>query len=179
MINKQGILILAVILFSPTFALADNIPGHFKGGNKYVTLSEGFTDQEDLQNGSARCNLLFSLPKENGLQTTSIGGASLSEIAKGANGPDLDMQLSTGMDSDSRRVKGVDFDANQSASSEKEKGKGWGKRNAGDGNGIGVGSVVPSPLSSVAEPELQTLLLFGLTGLGMVYYRRKTVRIAF
>jgi len=175
-INKQEILILAAILFSPAFALADNSPA------KYVSLSDGFTDQQDWQNSSARCNFMFSLPKETGLQTNSIGGASLSEIAQGANRPDLGTQLSTGMDPDSRPGKWVDFDANQGASSEKEKGKGRGKHNAGDGNGngigVGVGGVVSSPLSSVPEPGSQTLLLFGLIGLG-IYCRRKTLRNAF
>jgi hypothetical protein len=159
--NKQGTLLLAVILAAPAFAFADSVPCHSKGGNKYVSLSDGFTGQQELQDGSARCNFLFSSPKENELQTTSIS------------------VLSTGISSDSRPVTVVDFGGNKGTSFGRDKGKGRGKEHGGDGEGngagAGVGSGGTSPLVSVAEPGLQTLLLFGLGGLGFVFYRRKTL----
>ena len=170
--KKQEAFLLAVILAAPAFAFADDISGHSKGGNKYVTLSEGMTGQQDLQESSARCNFLFSVPKENGVQTTSIAGASLSEIAKGDKGSNL-----SGMGSGNQPATLLTSGANEGASSGNGKGKGHGKQNGGvgDGNGTAPGSGGVSSTVPIAEPASQTLLLFGLAGLGMLSYRRKTL----
>jgi PEP-CTERM motif len=177
--NQQATLLIAVILAAPVFAVADNIPAHFKGGSKYVALSEGFADQQDLQGGSARCNFLFSSIKENGSKTSSVAGGSLNEFAKGEMGSNLGALPRTGMGSDSSPVKVVDFGSNQgtSSASAKNNGKGDGKHNGNDGNrnGTGVGSETPSPVISVPEPESQTLLLVGLAGLGVFVFRRRTL----
>lgn len=175
--NKQGTLLLAVILAAPAFAFADNIPGHSKGGNNNVSLSEGFTGQQELQDGSAKCNFLFSSPKENGVQTTSISGASLSDFAKGDKSSNLGTLAGTGISSDSRPVNVVDFGSNKDSSFGRDEGKGRGKHNGGDGdgNGPGVGSGDPPPAVSVAEPGSQSFLLFGLAGMGTLFYRRKTL----
>jgi hypothetical protein len=168
--KKQGAFLLAVLLAAPAFAFADDISGHSKGGNKYVTLSEGLTGQQDLQESSARCNFLFSSPKENGVQTTSIAGASLSEIAKGGGGSNLGAP-------GSQPATLLTSGANEGASSGNGKGKGLGKQNGGAGDGIGTaaGSGGASPTVPIAEPSSQTLLLFGLAGLGMLAYRRKAL----
>jgi len=167
--KKQRAFLLAALLAAPAFAFADNISGHSKGGNKYVTLSEGLTGQQDLQESSARCTFLFSSPKENGVQTTSIAGASLSEIAKGG-GSNLGAP-------GSQPATLLTSGANEGASSGNGKGKGRGKQNggAGDGNGTAAGSSGASPTVPIAEPASQTLLLFGLAGLGMLAYRRKAL----
>jgi hypothetical protein len=167
--NKQAPWLLAVILAAPTFAFADNIPGHSKTGNNYVTFSEGLLDQQDSQGNSARCNFLLSSIKENGSET--------STFAKGEKGTSLGTYLSTGVDSNSHPVKLLDFGANQGASSDKDKGKGWGKPRGGDGddNGSGGSSSAPSPLIAVAEPGSQSVLLFGLAAVGMLFYRRKAL----
>ena len=177
--NKQATLLLAVILAAPAFAVADSIPGHSRNGNKYVTLSDGFTEQQDPQGGSARCNFLFSSIKENGSKTSSIAGGSLGEFAKGEMGSNLGALSRTGMGSDSSPVKVVDFGSNQGTSlaSDKDNGKGDGKHNgnAGNRNGTGVGGETPSPVISVPEPGSQTLLLVGLAGLGVAFFRRRTL----
>jgi len=175
--NQQATLLLAVILAAPAFAVADNIPGHSRSGNNYVTFSEGFTEQQDLQGSSARCNFLLSSIKENGSKSSSIAGASFSEFGKDVKGSNLGALLNTGMESDSRAGKIVDFGANQGASTEKGNGKGQGKpkRGDGDGNSAGTGSGTPAPVVSVPEPASQTLLLVGLAGLGMGFFRRRTL----
>jgi hypothetical protein len=179
--TKRAPLLLAVILAAPAFAFADNIPGHSRTGNSYVTFSEGFTEQQDLQGSSARCNFLFSSVKENGSGTGSVSGAFLTGFAKGDNDSNPGTLLNTEKESDSHPVMLVGFggDGSKSSSFGRDKGKGRGKSNGGDGDGngnaSGTGSGTPPPLTSVAEPGSQTLLLFGLAGLGMLFYRRKTL----
>lgn len=175
--NKQAPLLLAVILAAPAFAFADNIPGHSKTGNNYVTFSEGLTDPQDSPGNSARCNFLLGSVKANEAKTNSISHESFSEFEKGDKGSNLGALLNTGMESDSQHVRLVDFGGNQADSSDKDKGKSQGKRHGGDGdgNGAGVGSGDPPPLVSVPEPGSQTLLLVGLAGLSMAFIRRRTL----
>jgi hypothetical protein len=175
--NQQATLLLAVILAAPAFAVADSIPGHSRNGNNFVSFSEGLTDQQDSQGNSARCNFLVSSIKEEGSKTSSFAPASFSEFVKGEKGANFGVYLSTGMDSDIRPPKVVDYGGNQGASSDKNDGKDKGKHNGtdGDGNGTGVGSGTPEPSIPVAEPASQSLLLVGLAGLGMVFFRRRTL----
>jgi hypothetical protein len=175
--NPRATLLLAVILAAPAFALADTIPGHSKNGNNYVTFSEGFTEQQDLQGSSARCNFLLGSIKENRWNTKSIPHGSFSEFAKGDKSSNFAALPNAGVESDSREVNLVDFrgNGNKNSSFGRDKGKGRGKHSGGDGEGnsSGTGSGTPLPVVSVAEPASQTLLLFGFAGLGLVFYRRK------
>lgn len=171
--SKQGTLLLAVMLAAPAFAAADNIPGHSMGANKYVTFSEGFTSEQKSPGGSAECNFLFSAPKESGLSTISIVSSSSGEIAMREKGSVLD----TGGASSGNSANLVDFSGNNGASSDNDKGTGKGKQsgNSGNGNGSTSGSGDPSPSVVVAEPGSQTLLLYGLAGVALVFYRRKVL----
>ena len=175
--NHQATLLFAVILVAPAFASADNISGHSRSGNSLVSFSEGLADQQDLKGNSARCNFLVSSIKEVGAKSSAFAPASFSEFAKGEKGANLGAYLSTGMDSDVRPPRLVDFGGNQGASSESNNGKGKGKHNGTDGdgndNGTGAGSGAPEPLIPVPEPASQTLVLFGMAGVGLFLYRRK------
>ena len=175
--NRQATLLLAVILAAPAFALADNIPGHSRSGNTYVAFSQGFTEQHGPQSGSARCNFILSSMKLNGVGTNSFARASFSEFAKGDKDANFGAPLNAGVESDSDHIKLADFGGNQDASSDKDHGKGVGNHNDGDGdkNEKGSGNGTPPLEISVAEPGSQTLLLFGLAAVGMLFYRRKTL----
>jgi PEP-CTERM motif len=165
--NKRAPLLLAVILAAPAFAFADNIPGHSKTGNNFVSFSEGLTDQQDSQGNSARCNFLLSSIKQNGSNTGSF--------TMGGKDANLGTHLSTGMASNTNPIKLFDLGANQGASSDKNKRKGPDKHDGDNsgGDGSGVGGGLPSPVIAVPEPGSQLLLLFGLTGAGILFYRRK------
>jgi hypothetical protein len=170
--NQQATLLLALILAAPVFALADHIPGHSRTGNNYVSFSEGFADQQDSQDNSARCNFLLSSIKENESGTISF--------AKGEKATNLGSYLSAGMGSNTQPVKLIDFGASQGASSDNDKGKGPVKHHGGDGDGNGsVGaSGAPSPLI-VAEPGSQSLLLFGLAAVAMFFSGVRLLRTQF
>jgi len=175
-------LLLALILTAPALAFADNIPGHSRSGNDYVTFSEGFTEQQDLQSSSARCNFLLGSIKESGSNTNSIPHASFSEFARGDKGSNFGAAPNAGVESGSREANLVDFrgNGNKSSSFGRDKGKGHGKHGGGDGDGnsSGTGSGIPLPVVSVAEPGARTLLLFGFAGLGLFFYRRKRLTAA-
>jgi len=175
--NKRGTLLLAAILAVPAFAAADGIPGHSKGGTKYVSLSEGFTGEQDLQGSSARCSFLFSSVRDGGIETSSTGGVALSDVAKGDMSAKFGV-LGAGVGSDSRPAEKGDFDADHGASSEGGSGKGRGDHHWGDLDGTGEESSFSSTGISVAEPGSQAFLLFGLAALGTVFYRRITLRHA-
>jgi hypothetical protein len=159
--HKNTAWFLAFTLAAAAPLFADTIPGHSRGGSKYVTFSEGFTSQQNGQGSSAECNFLLGAPKANGLSTNSIAGSPSAGIA------------ATGAS-----VKFVDFSGNNGASSDmgKGKGKGKGKQGGGSGNGNGTtsGGGTTAPLIAVAEPGSRSLLLFGLAGLSMLVFRRKT-----
>ena len=169
--TKQAPMLLAVILAAPALAFADNIPGHSKTGNNYVTFSEGLTDQQDSQASSARCNILSGSIKENGSETNSF-----ARDEKSAN---FASYLSPGVGSNAHPVALVDFGPDQGASSDNDKGKGKAKGKQGEGSGNGNGTTsangAPSPVIAITEPGSQPLLLFGLAGVGMLFYRRKTL----
>jgi len=175
---KNAASFLALTLAAAVPLFADAIPGHSRGGNKYVTFSEGFTSQQNGQGASAECNFLLGAPKENGLSTSSFAGTSSSVIAKGEKGS----ELGSGGASSGNSVNLVDFSGNNGTSSDKDKGKGKGKGKqgggSGGGNGTAAGNGGSAPLVAVPEPSSQTLLLVGLAGLGMGFFRRRTLTIA-
>lgn len=172
--NKQGTLLLAVILAAPAFAFADNIPGHSKTGNNYVSFSEGLIDQGNSQGNSAKCNFLLGASGEKGLSATTVARSFSSETDKG----EKSSMSAVGSAPEENFVNLVDFAGNNRVSqdTDKDKSKGKGKHAGGSGNGNGPtsGSGTSSPVIAVGEPGSQSLLLFGLAGLGMLVFRRKT-----
>ncbi len=184
--HKQGTLFFAAILLTAAPAFADFIPANTTGGDGDASLAEGFSDQPNLQDGSLRrSSLLISMDKA-GLRINTIAGVSLTDFATGGKNSDLGKLVNSAIGSENRTVKAVDFDTNQGASFDSKKVKLRGKHSFGngdgdgngDGNTGGNGGSSSAPVTSVPEPASQTLVLFGLTGLGMLFYRRNTLRNA-
>lgn len=172
---KNATSFLALTLAAAVPVFADGISSHSGGGSKFVTFSEGFTSSQNLQGASAECNFLLGASREKGrLSASTIAGASSGEAATG----EKSSIFAGGAASSENFVSLVNFARNNGVSSDKDKGegKGKGKQGGGSGNGKGTtsGSGAPSPLIAVAEPGSQSLLLFGLAGLGMLVSRRKT-----
>jgi hypothetical protein len=164
--NKQGILLLAVLFAAASAAFADNFPGHSKDGSKNVSFSEGFTGQESSQGNSAQCNFLIGSWRGNGLSPSSIADTK---------GSDHDTLLGSGLPSGENTVKLVDFGGHEGASSDKDKGKAKHVGESADGTGSGFGTGATPSVIAVAEPGSQSLLLFGLAGVGLLFHRRKTL----
>ena len=160
---KHGTLFLAFVLAAAAPAFADSVPGHSKDTNKYVTFSEDFLGQQDSQGNSAKCNFLSGSPNEAGSQKGSFSAAPFSGFSRG--------------ESATYTLKLVDFGSSHGSSADKDNGKGKGKHDGKDkdGDGSGAGGGTPSPLIAIPEPGSQSLLLFGLAGLGMFVYRRKSL----
>ena len=169
---KTAASFLALTLAAAAPLFADTIPGHSRGGSKYVTFSEGFTSQQNGQGASAECNFLLGAPKLSALSTSSFVGSSSNGLAMGEKGS----ALGSGGAPSGNSINVINFSGNNGASSDKGKGKGKGKQGGGSGNGNGTtaGNGAPAPLIAVAEPGTQSLLLFGLAGLGMLGFRRKS-----
>ncbi len=150
--NKQGTLVLAVFLSIAAPAFADGISAHLGGPEKHFVLAEGFAGQQDFQDSFARHNTLMGSVEENEARSIAISGAL------------------------------VGFHVNQGVSSEGDKVKIHEKHHGdfgyGNGNSNGNGGSASASAVAVAEPGSQTLLLFGLTGLGMFFYRRNYLRDA-
>jgi hypothetical protein len=173
--HKNAASFLAFTLAAAVPLFADSIPGHSRGGSKYVTFSEGFTSEQNVRGGSAECNFLLGAPKEKGLSTSTIVGSFSSAIARGEKGS----ELGSGGASSGNSVHLVDFSGNNGTSSDKDKGKGKAKGKQGGassgGNDAGAGNGGSAPVLPVVEPGSQSLLLVGLAGLGMVFFRRRTL----
>ncbi len=190
---KQGPLFFAAILFTAAPAFADMIPAHATSGGKEIGLAEGFSGQPNLQDGSLRRSSLMTSLNDAGPRINGMVGVSLTDFATGGKSSDLGKLVDSTKVSENLTVKAVDFDVNQGASFENKKVKLRGRHTSGDGNEDGDGNdngnnggggggndggssaPVPAPLTSVPEPASQTLLLFGLTGLGILVYRRNTL----
>ena len=160
---KYGTLFLAFMLATAAPAFADSVPGHSKDTNKYVTFSEDFLGQQDSQGNTAKCNFLSGSPNETGSQKGSFSAASFSGFTRG--------------ESAAHTLKLVDFGSSNGSSADKDNDKDKGKHNGKDKDGdeSGAGGGTPSPLIAIPEPGSQSLLLFGLAGLGMFVYRRKSL----
>jgi len=168
--HKQGTVFLAAILCTAAPAFADIIPAHSRGVHQEVSLAKGITEQQDSQDFSASRNSLLS---------------SETDLAKSGKNTDLGKLVNSEVMFENSSVDAIDFDLTQGAPSEKEKEKirgrhDWrfGNRNGDEkgsgnigGNEGGVGDSTSAPVVSVAEPAAQTLLLFGLAGSGMLFYR--------
>lgn len=188
--NKPATFVLVVILSSAAPAFADHIPARSSAEDKDVTLAKSFSGTQNFQDISVRRDSRIDTVKGNRSRISPTAGASLSDSAKGEKGSALGTFSSTGMGSENAGINVVNFDVNQGASFEKEKIKLRGKHNGGDGNdggnsGVNGGSngggndgSASGPVLSISEPGSRTLLLFGLAGLGMIFYRRNTLRNA-
>lgn len=178
--NKQGILLLLAILGTPVFAFADTIPSHVMDDERLVTRLDGFTDDVDFHGSLAGHDTSLASLEENGPRIFASSGASESRTAKDDRGVDPGKLLGVENDIENLPIQLVDFQADQGVFFQRDKRKIHGKHNGntGDGDGDRNGNGASGSVASVAEPGSQTLLLFGLAGLGMIFYRRTYVRNA-
>lgn len=170
---KTATLFLALSFTAAVPAFADGVSNHSRSGGNFVTFSEGFTSSENLRGASAECNFLSGVSREKGLSASTMAGSFFSETAKGEKS-----WMSVGGAGPSEDIANlVDFTGNSGVSADKDNGKGKGKGKqvgeSGNGNGTTSGSGDPSPTIAAMEPGSQSLVLWGLAGLGILAFRRK------
>ena len=155
--NKKTSLVLFLIMAGAAPAFADSI------------YSEHLQDVEFRANGRDFQFGSFKAPEYRIARESDFG---LSYLGKEDKNSDRFVSFNN-FDDHSQRPFGRDWKhADPFAGNS---GSDWGKGNLGENNGYTQGASSTTP---VAEPGAQTLLLFGLAGLGLFAFRRNSFKNA-
>ena len=171
--QARGLFFLAVILSTAAPGFADQIPADRMDRDRGSVSMQGLFHEKALQDVSALRHFGLNALKEDEFQIESIPYVRMSDLTKDGRIAILVTHVSSGPGSNDRQVRLFDIDSRGDRFGRNEK-KAHRKHNGRDrGDGDGPVSIVATP-----EPGSRTLLLFGLTGLGMVFYRRNWLRNA-
>ena len=165
----RGSFFLAVILSTAAPCFADQIPVDRMDGDRGSVSTQGLLHEKALQEASALRHFGPSAFKEDEFQNRFNPYFRMSDSSKDGGIAILATKIGSRLGSNNHQVSWFDIDSRPGDSFEGNDEKGQRKVN-GEAGDEGDGRV---SLVAVPEPGSLTLLLFGLTGLGMVFYRRK------
>jgi hypothetical protein len=169
-----GSFFLAVILSTAPPSFADQIPVDRMDGDQGSVATQARFHEKALQDVSAVRHFGLSTLKEGKFQIEFDPDVRMSDFRKDGGIAILGTQVGSRPGSNNRQVRLFDVDSKHGDSFGGNDENAHRKLN-GKGGDDGDGRV---SLVAIPEPESRTLLLFGLTGLGMVFYRRNWLRNA-
>ena len=172
--QARGSFFLAVILSTAAPGFADQIPADRMDEDRGSVSMQRLFHERALQEVSALRHFGLSALKEDEFRIESNRYVRMSDFSKDGGIAIVAVQVGSGPGSSNRQVSLFDVDSRYSDSFGRNEEKAHRKLNwKGGDDGDGRVSLVAIP-----EPGSRTLLLFGLTGLGMVFYRRNWLRNA-
>ena len=170
----RGSFFLAVILSTAAPGFADQIAVDRTDGDRGSVSTQARFHEEALQDVSALRHFGLSALKEGEFQIEFDPDIRMSDFSKDGRIAILTSQVSSGPSTGDRQVMLFDVDSRYGDSFGRNEEEGHRKYNGrGEDDGDGRVSLVAIP-----EPGSRTLLLFGLTGLGMMAYRRNSLKNA-
>lgn len=174
--HRHGSFLLAVVLSTAAPAFADRIPADFRDGDRGSVSMQGFPHKRALQDASVARNFGLSTFKEDEFRIEFSPAVRMSDFRKDGKISDVGALLNSGPGSDNRQMSLFDLGSKHGDSFGRDNEQGRWKHNENErdwDDGDGPRCVVATP-----EPGSQTLLLFGLAGLGMIMFRRNALKNA-
>lgn len=172
--HARGSFFLAVILSTAAAGFADQIPADRRDGDKGSVATQRLFHDGALQDVSALRDFDLSALKKDEFQIEFDPYVRTGDLRRDEGMEIVATQVSYGLGLSNRHVRLYDVDSGNGDPFERNEEKAHLKLH-GRGRDHGHGHV---SLVAVPEPPSLTLLLFGLTGLGMLFYRRKWLRKA-
>jgi hypothetical protein len=170
--HRHGSFLLAVVLSTAAPAFADRIPADFRDGDRDSVSMQWCPHKKASQ---AR-NLGLSTFKEDEFCIEFSPSVPMSDFRKDGKISDVRALRNSGPGSDNRQMSLFDLDSKHGDSFGRDHEQGRWKHNENErdwDDDEGPRGVVATP-----EPGSQTLLLFGLAGLGIIMFRRNALKNA-
>ena len=171
--QARGSFFLAVILSTAAPGFADQIPADHMDGDRGSLSTQGLFHEKALEDVSALRHFGLSALKEDESQIGFNPYVRMSDFSKDGGIAIVATQVGSGPGLSNRQVKLFEVDSRYGDDSFGGNDEKAHRKLNGRGGNDGDGGV---SLVAIPEPRSLTLLLFGLTGLGMVLYRRNWLR---
>ena len=171
---KHGSLFLAVALSTAAPAFANKIPADFRDGDRGSVYTQALPNAKGLQGASIYCKSSLSTFKEEEFRREFNPVVLMGDFSNDSKTSNLGALLNSGLGSTNHQVSLFDLSFNHGEFWGRDDGKGWENHNWwGRDDHDGALSVVVTP-----EPGSRTFLLFGLSGLAVIAYRRNALKNA-
>jgi hypothetical protein len=167
--HAYTLLTLAAVLSAAAPAFADRLSVERTTKDQDFSFAEGTIDKRELSGEPSSQSFRMNSLEKSKMRVSAESGFPINYVSKDERISEI-AALPPRIDSENGPVKLFDFDASNNSFSE-HIWKARGIRRTGEGFGVN-GSEFLFP---VPEPGSQTLLLFGLVGLGLLFFRRNNL----